>query len=583
MALSLKQLTNIEKVFENRSSTESALKSIIERQMQALLSTSSDTPAFNGSAHYTAEVAGIEHICRLLWGATPGGEAIAKHHQDILKLICEGCNPKSENYWNKPSDYDQRVVEMASIAVAIVDAQNHYWQPLSVQEKQCVEDWLLNVKDLELPPNNWRWFRILILTALDIVGATTDQQVIRDDLAFIEDLHYADGWYHDGKDGAIDYYNPFAFQLYALIFVRWTNSFRSEDAKAHQHHKIGERLLKKAIEFSESYQYWFAEDGKPLCYGRSLNYRFAGAAFWAELARCEHPNVDISLARTCWQRTMQWWSEQPIWDSNAQLLPGFAYPNLLTSEFYTSYASPMLALKAFNALSLSDDHPFWTTELKPLEACADPVFIGQHHQILRQSGTYLITNAPASNELRGCEDKYSKFAYSSDHGFCVESSRWIEQGWAGDNILAFRHPETKQWFSRSENLESYCQDDALVSVWSPFSGCQVKTTQWFLKGYEFRLHEVTTDKPLDYLMTGYAVDSWKAWFSHLESQAARVESSTLFSELNLLKGKGDTRVYPCAPNTNLMYSHASVPAITGRLNVGESSLLVEVNAGKLTP
>ncbi|MGD8171355.1 DUF2264 domain-containing protein [Vibrio sp. TRT 21S02] len=569
MALSLKQLTSNEYGFADRPNTLAMLERIAELQIPLLMSAAQDTPRFNSAAHYPQPVAKIEHVCRLLWGLAPAGDIAVQ--QQIREMIVQGCDPESEHYWQMPTHYDQRVVEMASIATAIIDAQAYYWDPLTDNEKHALARWLLTVKDLELPPNNWRWFRILILTALELVGAKTDQQVLQRDLAFVDELYLADGWYQDGRGGVIDYYNPFAFQLYGLMYARWRKG----------EGELCQRLVNRAVEFSRSYQYWFAEDGKPLCYGRSLNYRFAGAAFWVELARCGHRDADIALARTCWQQTMQWWAKQPIWDSNAQLLPGYAYPNLLTSEFYTSYASPMLALKAFNALALSEDHPFWQAKLKPLSDSMTPMAIGQHHQLVRRGGSYLITNGASANELRNCEDKYGKFAYSSDHGLCVESCRWIDQGWAGDNIFAFRHPETQQWFSRTKNTDSYTFDGALVSIWQPFNGCEVKTTQRFTKDTEVRLHQIKADQALDFVMTGYAVNCWNAWFSHQQPRAARVESDELFSELIMLEGKADTCVFPCAPNTNLIHPHASVPAVTGRVVAGETVLLVEVHAGKL--
>ncbi len=569
MAISLNCLANTVQGCAGRSETLQMLKAIVERQMAVVRGTVQDLPNFNSAAHYTANVAGIEHICRLMWGAVPAGDELSREHADLRRLIVNGTNPSHPDFWQFPRNYDQRVVEMSSIAVALIDANELYWQPLDNEQRANLAAWLNSVADLELPPNNWRWFRVLILKALSLLGVEIQQQVLEQDLAFIDEMYLANGWYQDGLTGVVDYYNPFAFQLYALVYARWDNS----------HSEFSQILLRRAIEFSNSYQYWFGEDGKPLCYGRSLNYRFAGAAFWVELARSGHPDVDVQLARTCWQQTMGWWSEQPIWDNNAQLLPGFAYSNLLSSEFYTSYASPMLALKAFNALALSDDHPFWQASLTPLLDTEQPVKLAKH-LLMRRGGVYLLTNSAGSAELRHCDDKYAKFAYSSDHGLCVESSQWIEQGWAGDNILAFRHPDTQQWISRSRNLEAYALDDSLVSVWQPFPGCEVKTTQRFADGKEVRLNQITTDQPLDFLMTGHAVDTWNQWFSHNEPRAAKVESDKLYSELILVSGPGETRVYPCAPNTNLLYPHASVPAIAGQFPQGISNLLVEVCAGK---
>ncbi|EIE1224551.1 DUF2264 domain-containing protein [Vibrio vulnificus] len=570
MAISLNQLVKQDVTFCSRAETLQLLNEIVQLQIPVLAEQSGDRPTYNSAAHYPAEVAKLEHLCRLLWGATPATHELNQAHHTLRQMVVAGCDPDSEHYWQQPKNYDQRVVEMASIAVALVDAKECYWLPLSSQEKQHLVDWLRAVTDLQLPPNNWRWFRILILSALQHLGAQINEQVLADDLAFVDALYLDDGWYQDGEGGALDYYNPFAFQLYALVYVRWQQGEGD----------LCQRLLARAVAFSHGYQYWFGDDGQPLCYGRSLNYRFAGAAFWAELARHNHPDMDIVTAKNYWMQTMRWWAKQPICDQQAQLLPGFAYPNLLSSEFYTSYASPMLALKAFNALNLAEEHPFWRAAEQPLASQLPATWIGEHHQMVRRQGSYLLTNAAPANELRHCEDKYSKFAYSSAHGLCVESTRWLDQGWAGDNIVAFSHPQTGQWFSRNRNTDSYRDGDALVSLWQPFEGCVVKTRQQWSERGEIRRHEITTDIELNFVMTGHAVDCWSPWFSHQVIQPAKVSSQRLFSELVLLQGEGQTRVYPCAPNTNLLYPHASVPAITGRIEPGTHQYVIAVNAGK---
>lgn len=571
MATSLNQLIKRDASFCSRAETLQLLTEVMQRQLRVVTEQSVESPCYNSAAHYPAEVAKLEHLCRLLWGAAPAHSEVGDMETILRQTLVAGCDPHAAEYWQRPNHYDQRVVEMSAIAVALVDAKASYWQPLTKQEKQHLVDWLRAVTYLQLPPNNWRWFRILILSALQQLGEQVDENVLADDLAFVDALYLDDGWYQDGAGGVVDYYNPFAFQLYALVYVRWQQGEGD----------LCQRLLDRAVAFSHGYQYWFGDDGQPLCYGRSLNYRFAGAAFWAELARTDHPDVDIAMAKSYWMQTMRWWATQPIWDQQAQLLPGFAYPNLLASEFYTSYASPMLALKAFNALYLPEHHPFWHASEQRLASEMPATWIGQHHQLVRRHGSYLLTNGEPANELRHSDDKYSKFAYSSDHGLCVESTRWLDQGWAGDNIVAFAHPQTRQWFSRSRNSDSYREGDALVSLWQPFEGCVVKTHQQMTQEGEIRCHEITTDIELDFVMTGHAVDQWSAWFSHQVIQPAHIASERLFSELILLQGEGQTRIYPCAPNTNLLYPHASVPAITGRIEPGTHHYVIAVNAGKM--
>ncbi|NIY91929.1 DUF2264 domain-containing protein [Vibrio diazotrophicus] len=570
MSVCWKNLTENDNLFATRQSVEELAKNVLHQHVMIISDQVKLDVQVNSAAHYTRQTADIEYVCRLLWLAVPAKNIHPEINHLLSQRIIDGTTPDSTEFWQYAKDYDQRVVEMSAIAMALVEAPEIYWQPLTEEQKANLSEWLLSSTYIALPPNNWYWFRVLILESLASLGIAIDTVNLDAGLQSIDDMQLEQGWYEDGATGVMDYYNPMAFQLYALMYCRWN----PQSPKA-------EVLLSNALEFAKTYIDWFDVEGRQLAYGRSLNYRFAALAFWAELARVNPEHADIGLWRTLWTRGMHWWADQPISDSNGMLLPGFAYPNLLMSEFYTSSVSPLLAFKAFNALAMEETHPFWQADVTSLSHSTQPQWVNDRHLQWRNGGSYLLTNASGSNELRECGDKYYKFAYSSAHGFCIDSVRWINQGWAGDNILAFQHPDTMQWYSRPRNIKAYRDGDTLVSVWSPFNGCQITTYQTLQTEHEIRVHRITSDRELSFLMTGYCVDEWRGWFSHAAAAPSRIESSKLFSELRLVKGQGQACCYPCAPNTNVIYPHSSVPAISGVIQVGDTNIEVHVLAGSV--
>jgi len=570
MSVCWKNLIQSENIFATQMGTTELAKAVLHQHVLTLSDQIEvDVQAYS-SAHYDRQTADIEYVCRLLWLAVPAKRIHPEINHVLCRRIIEGTNKEAETFWQPAQDYDQRVVEMSAIAMALVEAQEIYWDPLTEEQKDGLSDWLLSSTYVALPPNNWYWFRVLILQALFKLGVEIDEFNLESDLQAIEEMQLEQGWFQDGATGVMDYYNPMAFQLYALMYCRWNPETPRKES-----------LLRHCIEFAQSYTEWFGEDGKQLAYGRSLNYRFAVLAFWPELAAAYPQHSDVSLWKAIWTKGMNWWAEQPISDNNGLLYPGFAYPNLLLSEFYTSSVSPLLAYKAFNALLLEESHPFWQVDSTEIPNKAEPRWLNDHHLQWKNGGSYLVTNAPGSNELRECADKYYKFAYSSSHGFCIDSVRWINQGWAGDNILAFQHPDTQSWYSRQRHIQSSREGDSLVSQWSPFDGCTVTTTQQLRDGIEVRTHRIHSNKSLSFLMTGYCVDQWRSWFSHMGSAPSRIESKNLFSELRLIKGEGHGCCYPCAPNTNVLYPHSSVPAISGVIQKGITEVEVHVLAGNL--
>ncbi|WP_165313749.1 DUF2264 domain-containing protein [Vibrio ziniensis] len=570
MSVCWKDLTEQNNLFATRQSVAELAKNVLHQHAMIISDQVKLDVQANSAAHYTRQTADIEYVCRLLWLAVPSKHIHSEINHLLSQRIIDGTTPELSNFWQHAKDYDQRVVEMSAIAMALVEAPEIYWQPLNEKQKTNLSDWLLSSTYIALPPNNWYWFRVLILESLSGLGIEIDTLNLEFDLQSIDEMQLQQGWFEDGATGVMDYYNPMGFHLYALMYCRWNpNSPRKEV------------LLNNALEFTKTYRNWFDSEGRQLAYGRSLNYRFAVLAFWAELARVIPNHPDISLWRTLWTNGMNWWSNQPISDSNGMLLPGFAYPNLLMSEFYTSSVSPLLAFKAFNALAMEETHPFWQSTLESLPEMAEVQWINDRHLQWRNGGTYLLTNASGSNELRECADKYYKFAYSSAHGFCIDSVRWINQGWVGDNILAFQHPDTMQWYSRTHHISAFREADTLVSIWSPFMGCRVITCQTLQTDREVRIHRITSDRNLSFIMTGYCVDEWRSWFSHVIAAPSRIESKNLFSELRLVKGQGHACCYPCAPNTNVVYPHSSVPAISGVIQAGNSDIEVQVLAGSL--
>ncbi len=557
--------------FSDRRSTVAVLNELLKKQSSIAASSlgSQQSPV----AHYDRQATQVEHIARLMWGAVPAGCDAEQVNQLFAERIWKGCDESHPEFWGEPKDYDQRVVEMSSIAVALVDCPEYYFFPLSDEQKAGLFRWLRSVESLKLPPNNWRLFRILILASIAKLGGEIDRKQLDDDLNFIDDHYLGQGWYQDGPNKVMDNYNPFAFHLYSLIYARW---FSNEEPERCQ------RWLERSVEFAQTYQRWFGDDGAQLAYGRSLNYRFAGAAFWAELAYFEPKEFSAGQLRGLWARSMRWWAKQPIWGTSGELLSGFAYPNLLASEFYTSSSSPFLAFKAFSALRLPSDHAFWQQKEQEADKSLTPQWVNDQHLVWRYGGSYLLTNAPASGELRYCTDKYLKFAYSSDHGLCVEGHNWMGQGFVGDNLLSFYHPQTKQWFCRQRIEKAYRDKGMLVSIWSPFDGCKVTTKQSVSNRIETRTHHIETESELKFIASGYAVDQWQPWgVTEAFDDTALLESERLFSQIQLKEGAGKATVLPCAPNTNLLYAHAAVPVITGMVAKGNTRLVTDISAGRI--
>lgn len=213
----------------------------------------------NHMACYGDKTAAMEAFARVLWGLTPfwhGGGSDTDFEKIYLKGIISGTNPESSEYWGNCNDFDQRFVEMASLAYALLLAPEKIWKPMSKKEKENFAGWLYQINDLYVPESNWLFFRVLVNIALKKCGMKYNGEKLLQDLDYIDRLYLGDGWYADGfpsekipHNGQRDYYNPFALHFYGLIYAKIMGDER------------GEKFKERAVEFAGEFIYWFSDSG----------------------------------------------------------------------------------------------------------------------------------------------------------------------------------------------------------------------------------------------------------------------------------------------------------------------------------
>ena len=314
-----------------------------------------------GSAHYDDDAAQMEAFVRPLWGIVPlvtGGYCF----EDCWRFVegfSHGMDANHEEFWGEPEDFDQRLVETAGIALALLLAPDCFWRPMSEPAKDKAERWLLKINEREIPDNNWLFFRVLVNLGLRNVGRQWSETAVRDALERIETYYLGDGYYRDGKWGHRDYYLPMALHFYGLMIAKCAGDLFPDYAA---------RYRERARLFAQDFQHWFADDGAAIPHGRSLTYRFAEGAFWAACAFADEEVLPWGRVKGLLLRHLRWWSQMPIADRDGVLTIGYAYPNLLMSESYNAPGSPYWALKIFLVLALDEDHPFWAAVEEPPEA-----------------------------------------------------------------------------------------------------------------------------------------------------------------------------------------------------------------------
>lgn len=544
-------------------------------------------------AHYGEDIAGMEAFSRLLWGWVPwvvgdvtGRAASDPRIKDLTSMLVtgliNGTDPNHEAYWGTIQGIDQRMVEMAAIGLGLLLSPDQLWDPLDAQQQQNLFQWLNQINECPLVDSNWQFFRVLVNLGFQQVGMPVDTEAVESSLAKIDSFYLGEGWYCDGPTEQRDYYIPFAFHYYGLIY---SVAMRDRDPDR-------ARLFKQRAEaFAQDFIYWFAADGSAFPFGRSMTYRFAQAAFWSALAYAGSDVLEPGVLKGLVLRHLRWWMQRPVFSPDGLLTIGYGYANLNMAEGYNAPGSPYWAMKAFLVLALEDDHPFWRAEEKPLPTLKSIQKQPYPRMVLCRDGEQKHVVALTSGQLSETEHahntaKYAKFAYSNRFGFSIPKGAYGLSLGAHDSMLALSEKDG-YYRGRRACEEVAWQGNILYSLWKPWRDVEVETWLIPIDGdWHVRLHRLQTGRELDTAEGGFAVPvEEKGFRTHSETVVRTEQDTAVFTPWGSCGivdayGRRTPALIRTEPNTNLIHACSSfIPTLTGALEPGTHWLGTAVYAG----
>ena len=537
-----------------------------------------------GSAHYSEDVAGMECWSRALWALVPMLAGKCPEAEELFPLwregMIRGTDPEDEEYWGDIRDYDQRMVEMAVMGCGLCFAPETFYTPLNEGQRQNLVRWLNQINEYDMPKNNWRFFRILVNIGFLKNGLPVDENRLKEDLDLVESHYTEDGWYFDYPTKR-DYYTLWGFHFYGLLYAAAMDGRDPERCA---------RIRARAALIAPRFACWFDREGRGLPYGRSLTYRFCQSSFWAAMifagVRCG--SLTMGQMKHLLLGNLRFWLRMPIFDRGGALTVGYGYPNLCTAEGYNAQGSPYWAMKTFWILALPEDHPFWQAaeeEVMPPERFTD------------RQVRLLLTRDPENRQVVAYtagnhawehmheDEKYEKFAYSTQFAFSVAKEDNALNRGAYDSMLALRAGEKDLWHVRSGCESFELREDRVVFTWSPMAGATVDTVIAPLGMWHVRRHVIRTEIPLEAAEGAFAVPKdWagKRPCDRISSRLAADEKRAAAagkrgtSLICALKGYSRGEVIHTEPNTNLMAPRCVLPMLHARLGQGTHELICAV-------
>ena len=539
------------------------------------------------TAHYDEAIAGMEGFSRVLFAIIAMLAGKVAEVEPIWAAwregMINGVDPESDEYWGDIGPYDQRMVEMATYGMGLAMAPDRFYHELPEKAQKDLYNWLNQINRYDMPKNNWKFFRVMVNVGFLVIGQPADEKMLASDLDELESHYTQDGWYFDAPTQR-DYYTIWAFHFFSLVYIK---------AMADRDPVRCARFRERAQLMMPRFACWFDKSGRALPYGRSLTYRIAQCDFWAAAALAETTADGIGYGeiKGFLLRNLRFWFSMPIFDREGILTVGYGYPNLVVSEGYNAPGSPYWGMKAFTALALPADHPFWQAEEKPYTPpqrfCDEQVRL----LVTRDAANEQVVAFTAGNhawEHMHEDEKYEKFAYSTKFGFSViKEASTLGKG-AFDSMLVVKRVGKDLWHGRSGCDRFKVAEDKVSFTWKPMEGVTIDTELIPVTGlWHVRKHVIHTDCAIEAAEAAFAVARDKAGkrlCDRIRTACEAAGTSAVAhgpfgtSCIYGLTGYDEAVFVHPEPNTNMMEPRTELPTLKCTIQPGVTTLICAVYA-----
>ena len=365
-------------VLENMSKGE------LQKNMQLELS-----PTWDGR---DKRVAYMETFGRLMAGISPWlalpdddteeGKMRKQIREWAVLSYKNAVDPDSPDFLLWETKSTQRLVDAAYIAESFLRAPEATWQLLDETTQKRYIERFQRLKIVRPAYNNWLLFRGLIEAFLMSVGEDADQYVLTVASNKINEWYLSDGWYSDGAEFSLDYYNAYVIHPMYIEMLEVLNKHRFWTP-------ISTKLaIKRMQRFNVFMERLISPEGTYPAFGRSVVYRM-GAFQTLAMAAWKYglpeglSNGQVRSALTAVMNNM--FKVEGNFNEKGFLQLGFAGHQPDLSNYYTNTGSLYMTSLVFMPLGLPADHPFWKDAAEPWTSqkawSGQPFPIDGHHSL----------------------------------------------------------------------------------------------------------------------------------------------------------------------------------------------------------
>ena len=313
------------------------------------------------------KVAYLETFARLMAGispwlalpddGTPEGKQRKQLHEWAIQAYKNAVDPNSPDKITWLTNTSQPLCDASYLVESFMRAPEATWGQLDEVTKKRYIEGLKSLRTIRPAYNNWLLFRAMVEVFFMSIGEDVDEYALSVGLQKMSEWYLSDGWYSDGPEYAMDYYNSYVMHPMMVEVVEMCKK-----------HKFSTPIsldlaVKRMNRFNTILERFISPEGAYPAVGRSVIYRMGAfqtlaMSAWKYGLPKDLTNGSVRSALTCVMKRM--FAVDGNFDDKGYLRLGFAghQPNL--ANYYSNNGSLYMTSLVFMPLGLPADHPFWT-------------------------------------------------------------------------------------------------------------------------------------------------------------------------------------------------------------------------------